>query len=91
MIIIKNDTDKFEIFLDDKKAGEMLSNQKNENTINIYHTEVDEEFSGHGLGKKLVEAAVTFVRENDLKLAATCPYAIVVLMRDKSATDVFIK
>lgn len=90
MTEIKNNSRQFEIFVDGKKAGEMAYNFPNEHTLNINHTEVDSEFSGHGLGKKLVDYAVDYVRKNNLKISATCSYANAMLKKNLSAQDIFV-
>jgi predicted GNAT family acetyltransferase len=43
--------------------------------ITIDHTQVDEKLKGQGIGEQLVNAAVDFARENDLKIKLLCPYA----------------
>jgi|GEM_PF-3293113 len=47
----------------------------NEGIRNIYHTEVKKEFGGHGIARKLVEAAA----QTDLKMQCDCSYAAHVL------------
>ncbi|SEG10236.1 GNAT family N-acetyltransferase [Algoriphagus boritolerans] len=41
----------------------------------IEHTEVDESLKGQGVGAKLLEALVSFVREKGLKVIPLCPFA----------------
>jgi uncharacterized protein len=42
------------------------------------------------VGEKLVDAAVEFARENELKITATCPYARKKLENTAEYSDVFV-
>ena len=54
----------------------------------IDHTEVDANFKGQGVGKKMVLAAVDYARKNSLKILPLCPFAKAVFDKDKSLHDV---
>lgn len=41
----------------------------------IDHTEVDESLKGQGVGYKLVEAAVEYLRQNNMTVIPLCPFA----------------
>ena len=41
----------------------------------IEHTEVDESLKGKGVGVKLLEALVNFVRKENSKVIPPCPFA----------------
>ena len=41
----------------------------------IEHTEVDESLRGQGVGVKLLEALVEFVRTEEIKVIPLCPFA----------------
>ena len=56
--------------------------------ITIYHTEVNEKLRGEGIGQDLVAAAVSFARENKLKIVATCPYAKKLIDRTPEFQDI---
>ena len=43
--------------------------------IVIDHTLVPKAWSGQGIAKKLLEAAIEFLRGNDILTAPSCPYA----------------
>lgn len=45
------------------------------NNIIIDHTEVHDIFKGQGVGYKLVDAAVQFARENNIKIKPLYPFA----------------
>ena len=78
----------FVIKRDNERIAE-LSYKKVNGTIDLDHTEVDENLRGQGIGKQLVEAAVMFARENKLKITASCPFASKVLSRNPEYSDVF--
>lgn len=50
-------------------------------TITFTHTEVPEALRGQGLASKLVEAAVTFARTENKRIASECSYVTAWLAR----------
>ena len=78
----------FVIKRDHERIAELTYNRDG-GTINIDHTEVDESLRGQNVGQKLVEEAVKFARENNLKITATCPYASKILSRSSEYSDLF--
>lgn len=52
------------------------------------HTEVDDSLRGRGVGARLVEAAVQWAQEKDMKLLPTCPYAKAIFDRTPAYADV---
>ncbi|MBF7093205.1 N-acetyltransferase [Flavobacterium sp. ALJ2] len=60
---------------DGKEAGRMTYTWAGDTKFIIDHTEVSPDFNGKGVGKKLVMAAVTYARENNLKIIPLCPFA----------------
>ena len=61
---------------------------KNNATMIIDHTEVDEKLRGEGVGEDLVLAAVEYARENGLKVNPACPYARKVIEKTPELQDV---
>lgn len=57
-----------------KRQAEMTYEFKGNNLIDINHTEVNDSLKGEGVGYKLVDAAVSFMRENNLKAQVSCPF-----------------
>ena len=57
------------------QAGLMTYTWAGEDKFIIDHTEVNPDFSGQGVGKKMVMAAVEFAREKNLKIIPLCPFA----------------
>ncbi len=72
---------------DDVKAKISYSKAGTSQII-IDHTEVSDELRGENIGKKLVEYAVNYARENKLKVIPLCPFAKAVIERDESLQDV---
>jgi len=72
-----------------KRLGEMTYSRVNEALVIIDHTEVDPSLGGRGIGRKLIDAAVAWARENNTKIMATCPFASAQLAKDPSIRDVW--
>lgn len=70
------------------QAGEMTYTWAGTDKFIIDHTDVDEAFSGQGVGKQLVMAAVGFAREKGVKIMPLCPFARSVFDKDASLEDV---
>ncbi len=68
--------------------AEMTFSRAGNNLIIIDHTEVSDKLRGTGAGKQLVEAAVTFARNNQLKVLPLCPFARAVFEKNKAYSDV---
>lgn len=91
MEIKRNDNGKkgqFSVLVDSEEAGLMTYTWAGEHRFIIDHTEVSPDFSGQGIGKKLVMAAVEFARENGLKILPLCPYAKSVFEKTQTIRDV---
>ena len=58
-----------------------LTYVKDEGTMTIDHTEVDEKLRGEGIGEDMVKAAVEYARKEGLKIKPDCPYARKVIER----------
>lgn len=56
--------------------------------IVVTHTEVSEELAGKGVGKQLVAAAVSYARDNKIKLVPLCSFTKAVIKRVKEYQDV---
>ncbi len=54
----------------------------------IDHTEVNADFAGQGVGKKLVMAAVDYARENKIKILPLCPFAKSIFDKTPEIQDV---
>jgi len=65
----------FFIEIDTIKVAEMTYTHSKPNKLIINHTEVSDSLKGQGVGYKLIEAAVAYMRANNLKVIPLCPYA----------------
>ena len=85
-----NDTRRgyFEAVEDGKEAGKMTYTWAGDSKFIIDHTEVNPDFNGKGVGKKLVMAAVEYARKNDLKIIPLCPFAKSVFDKVEEIRDV---
>jgi uncharacterized protein len=55
----------------------------------IEHTEVDPSLRGEGAGARMVEAAVAWARERNLRIMPICAFARSLLARNPEYRDVF--
>jgi len=54
----------------------------------IDHTEVINQYQGQGVGKKMVEKAVEYARENDCTIYPQCPFAREIFDKNPAYEDV---
>ena len=78
----------FKAIEDGKVAGEMTYVWAGPGKIIIDHTEVNPDFSGKGVGKKLVLEAVKYARDNKVKILPLCPFAKSVFDKNPDLQDV---
>jgi uncharacterized protein len=64
---------RYELLVDGRLAGFALYRLDGER-ITIYHTEVEREYEGRGLGADLARAALDDVRRRGLVLVPRCPF-----------------
>jgi len=77
----------FTALVDEEKVGLMTYTWAGEHKFIIDHTEVSPDFSGQGIGRNLVMAAVEFARKNGLKILPLCPYAKSVFEKTPAIQD----
>lgn len=56
----------------------------------IDHTQVNDSLKGQGIGNKLLDAAVQYARDNNVKILPLCPFANAVFKKRKDYYDVLI-
>jgi len=78
----------FKAVSDGKEAGRMTYSRAGNHKFIIDHTEVNAEFNGQGVGKKMVLAAVDYARENSLKIIPLCPFAKAMFDKNSEIRDV---
>ena len=90
-ILNKDDGSKgmFYIEKDGKHTAIMTYVWAGKNII-IDHTEIDRIHSGKGIGRQLLEKAVNFAREKNIKIMPLCPFAKSVFDKDKDLHDVLL-
>lgn len=81
----------FVAYIDNKEVGKMTYSVAGDDKIIIDHTEANPEYSGQGIGKHMLYAAVQFSRENGIKIIPLCPFAKKMMDRDVSLQDVLVK
>lgn len=47
----------------------------NDDSCNIFHTEVNKNYQGKGIASRLVDCVIENVQKENLKITATCSYA----------------
>ncbi len=57
----------------------------------VDHTAVSDELRGQGVGNLLVDAVVSYSRDNNIKIIPLCPFARSVFNRTPSYEDVLLK
>jgi len=72
----------------DRVIGEMTYIWSGSNHFIINHTEVINQYQGQGVGKKMVEKAVEFARENNCTIYPLCPFAQDIFDRNPAYNDV---
>lgn len=78
----------FYVELDGKVVGEMTYSIANPNLIIIDHTEVGEELKGKGAGVQMLNAAVEYAREHQIKIIPLCPFVKSVFDKKEEIRDV---
>ena len=79
----------FFVEIEGKILAEMTFSKAGPERIIIDHTEVGDELRGQGVGLKLVEFAVNFVRERNIKMLPLCPFTKATLLRHPEWKDVW--
>jgi len=78
----------FFIEIEGKQEAEMTFVFAGEDKIIIDHTGVNSGNEGKGLGKQMVAQAVTYARENNIKIIPLCPFAKKVFDKTPEFRDV---
>ena len=70
------------------RMGYLSYEWASETVFAIMHTVVEEAFRGQGVAPGLLNAAVSYARENGYRIRPVCPYAEKVFQRDESYKDI---
>ena len=71
-----------------KEAGRMSYTFAGETKMILDHTEVNNEYRGQNIGKRILMEVVKFARENKIKIIPLCPFAKSVFDRTTEIRDV---
>lgn len=72
----------------DKRIAEMVYVMAGPKKMIVEHTEVDESLRGQGVGAKLLEALVDFVRKEEINVIPLCPFASATFKKRADLQDV---
>ncbi len=75
-------TQEFVLHVDGERLGSLDYTRPEAGVMRIEYVEVAPELRGSGLGRQLVQAAVDWARDSDLKIVPICGYARAVISRD---------
>jgi len=80
-IEVKNNTSahRFEVQLGEQRAE--IDYRREGDVIIFIHTEVPEEFGGHGIADKMAHTALEYARETGLQVMALCPFVAAYIQR----------
>jgi uncharacterized protein len=65
-----------------------LTYSRQDNTMMIDHTEVDDQLRGQNIGYQLVHSAVEYARSHGMKIIPLCPFAKAVIDKKPEFRDV---
>lgn len=71
-----------------KRFAEMVYVMAGPKKMIIEHTEVDDSLQGQGIGAKLLEDLVEFVRKEEIKVLPLCPFAKATFKKRPDLQDV---
>jgi len=71
-----------------KRFAEMVYVMAGPKKMIIEHTEVDESLKGQGVGAKLLESLVDYVRGEEIKVIPLCPFAKATFKKRPELQDV---
>ena len=77
-----NGVHEFVLRVDGKRLGSLEFTRPDPGILRIEYVEVDPQLRGTGVGRKLVEAAVSWAKETNQKVVPICSYARMVIQRD---------
>ena len=79
-----NGVHEFVLRIDGERRGFLEFTRPETGVMRIEYVEVDPELRGSGVGRQLVEKAVAFARDNQLRVIPICSYARAVIERDST-------
>lgn len=73
-----------------KEAGAMNYTWAGADKIIIDHTHVDESYKGQGVGKKILENIIDWVKKENIKIIPLCPFAKAQFEKNKDYREVLM-
>lgn len=80
------DEARYEAHLDGEPAGRLYYRERPDSIVFV-HTEVDEEYEGHGIGGRLVSGALDDIRSRGLSVTPLCQFAAGYIRRHPEYAD----
>lgn len=74
--IIDGDSGEFQLIENGARIGEVSYDILEDGSLSLYHTGVNPEQQGRGLGNKLINIIVDYARENNKKIVPVCSFAV---------------
>ncbi|WP_353143427.1 GNAT family N-acetyltransferase [Acinetobacter pragensis] len=93
MIVQQDDNGKkgaFFVVQEHERLAEMTYSWAGTDKFIIDHTDVSDTLRGQGVGRHLLDAAVQFARERQVKIIPLCPFAKSVFDKEPSLRDVLV-
>jgi predicted GNAT family acetyltransferase len=80
-VIDNHDEERYELWLDERLAGEIRYTRDDDGKLVLVHTEIDRSLEGQGLGNVLVQGALDDLRERGIEYRVVCPFVAAYLRR----------
>jgi predicted GNAT family acetyltransferase len=78
---------RFEARVDGTVAGEIVYRERADGRVVLLHTQVDDQFEGKGIGRRLVAGALDDIRSRGLTIVPLCPFVRAYLARHPEYAD----
>ena len=72
------------------EAGRITYTFAGNSKIIIDHTDVNDEYRGQNIGKRILMEIVEYARENKIKIIPLCPFAKAIFEKVESIRDVLV-
>jgi len=86
-----NGVHEFVLRIDGERLGFLEFTRPDVGVMRIEYVEVSPELRGTGLGRQLVEKAVSFAKDAELRVIPICSYARAVMQRDPALSAAMYK
>jgi predicted GNAT family acetyltransferase len=84
----QGDIQEFVLRVNGERLGSLEFTRPGAGVLRIEYVEVSPELRGSGMGRQLVEAAVAWAKETEMKIVPICSYARLVMQRDPAMSAV---